>query len=221
MMQRNKNVCCSPYLVTMKGIYRIGTQRFSQTPNRLFAHQLGDGFVIVSEFEAQSLETPLAIAILLMRFVLISGGVTKSAISEGSFANIKGCYPDCIRDNVNKQGVIRLGSGLMRIFPVMGTALINSYRVHHKSPSGSLLVIDGSLFDHIPSDMKVNCIDGLEMAVIDWLHTDMPATEDISGATGWNLSDVPTMERQLDQYIQNNNVSQDWERNTREYLGLR
>lgn len=130
----------------MEGIYLIGTRCFPESPDRLFAHQIGDGFVIVSEFGSKSLDRPLSIATLLLRRVLTHGGICKAAISEGDFADVKGCYPKSIRDNSNGDGILSLGHGLMTIFPVMGTALINSHRIHQSAPSGSLLVIDKILY---------------------------------------------------------------------------
>lgn len=49
----------------MAGIYHVGCKCFPESPDRLFAHQLGDGFVIVSDFHEESLDRPIAIAMVL------------------------------------------------------------------------------------------------------------------------------------------------------------
>ncbi len=130
-----------PLNALMEGIYLIGSKKYNDDVNRLFAHQFGDGFVIVSCFKEEKLDRATSIAIALLRHVLASGGLAKASISEGGFSNIKSCYPRAVTDNEN-EGVVMLGAGLMTIIPVMGTALINAVAVDKRSPSGSLLTID-------------------------------------------------------------------------------
>jgi len=74
----------------MEGIYAIGTKCYPESPYRLFAHQTGDGFIVVSEFGAASLEVPAAIAIALLRHVAARGRFAKASIREGDFADIWG-----------------------------------------------------------------------------------------------------------------------------------
>jgi hypothetical protein len=50
----------------MEAIYLIGINYYTESPNRIFAYQTGDGFVIVSEFPVENLEIPIAIAIALL-----------------------------------------------------------------------------------------------------------------------------------------------------------
>src|SRR5262245_65364511 len=112
----------------MKGILAIGSGR--ESPNRIFAYQIGDGFIIVGEFIRHSLEEPIAIAILLMRQIALAGGIGRAAVSEGDLADVVGCYPKEIREATRRShGAFPLGGGVMTIFPVMGTALINAYRL--------------------------------------------------------------------------------------------
>ena len=40
----------------MLAIHRIGKNVFIEPPDRLFAHQLGNGFLIVSDFHEESLD---------------------------------------------------------------------------------------------------------------------------------------------------------------------
>lgn len=204
----------------MEGIYLIGSKCFCGSPNRIFAHQLGDGFVIVGEFGVKILEVPLSIAILLMRFVLKAGGTAKAAISEGSFADVKGCYPNCIRENTDENGVIRLGSGLMTIFPVMGTALIIPHKVLSLSPSGSLLVIEKSLFSRVPKNARFTDIFDSDFLAIDWLHTDFPSMVEIVDHTGLLLPSTLNMESLLNKYLESNELPSSWKRNTRKALNL-
>jgi len=204
----------------MEGIYLIGSTYFCGSPNRIFAHQLGDGFIIVGEFGVKIFEVPLSIAILLMRLVLKAGGTAKAAISEGSFADIKGCYPNCIRENTDENGVIRLGSGLMTIFPVMGTALIIPHKVLSLSPSGSLLVIEKSLFSRIPKNARFTDIFDSDFLAIDWLHTSFPLMVEIVDQAGLLLPNTLNMESLLNKYLESNELPSSWKRNTRKALNL-
>ena len=88
--------------------------------------------VIVSECAQGSPHLPLAIAAALLRTVLASGGVAKAGISEGEFADIQGCYPDIIWSAMENHGTIKMGHGVLRIFPVMGSALVNAYALTKK-----------------------------------------------------------------------------------------
>lgn len=108
----------------MEGIYLIGTNYCPETPGRIWAHQSGDGFIIVSEFEDSSLEKPTAIAIALLRHVASIGRFAKATISEGTFSDITACYPKIIQNAPRHGDAVCMGGGLMTIYPVMGTALI-------------------------------------------------------------------------------------------------
>lgn len=47
----------------MSSIYLIGDKIYPNDSERLFAHQFGDGFLIVSDFPEKNLERPIAISI--------------------------------------------------------------------------------------------------------------------------------------------------------------
>src|SRR5712691_908711 len=106
---------------------RIGTLVYPDTPDRLFAHQVGgDGLLIVSEFAEGTPEVPISIAIVLMQVLLINGAVAKGGISEGGFGDIQNCFPSLGALPRAGDHRFRLSGGLLTIFPVMGTALINA-----------------------------------------------------------------------------------------------
>jgi hypothetical protein len=158
----------------MEGIYAIGTKCYPESPDRLFAHQTGDGFVIVSEFGAASLEVPVAIAIALLRHVAARGRFAKASIGEGDFADIQGCYPRCIREARSDGDTVRLGDGLMTIFPVMGTALIDAVAVQKRAPSGSILTVETGKRSRLPSDCIIRETNDPHIMSIDWIHSNLP-----------------------------------------------
>ena len=159
----------------MEAIHRIGETSLAEEPHRLFAHQLGDGFVVVPSFGEQTLEKPLAMAIGVLRHVLAGGAVAKAALATGDFRDVRGCYPDSVMAKSMDHGVIRMGNGLMTIFPVMGSALINSYKLSKspRCPSGALFVVDSSLRSDLPASLDyVETAEGSDgLAIIDWVHS--------------------------------------------------
>jgi hypothetical protein len=126
----------------MEGIYQIGCQCYPDSPDRIFAHQLGDGFIIVTDFDSDSLDVPIAISVALMRHVAAGGRFASAAISTGGFSDIAGCYPRSVRKAIEEDGRVPMGSGILTVLPVMGTALIRAYGVSKKAPSGSLLAME-------------------------------------------------------------------------------
>jgi hypothetical protein len=201
-----------PLNALMEGIFLIGSKKYNDDVTRLFAHQFGDGFVIVSCFEEKSLDRPTAIAVSLMRHVLAAGGLAKASISEGGFSDIKGCYPRSITDQEN-DGSVPMGAGLMTLIPVMGTALINAVSVDKRSPSGSLLTIDSGNAGRLSECFEKREIEN-GLVSINWLRGDQSLVSDISGAA--KLSNPPEIEREsmLKKYIMDNKLEPSWIRTT-------
>jgi hypothetical protein len=206
----------------MQGIHALGSLCYPESPHRLFAHQLGDGFVIVGEFGWETLEQPTTVGIALLRCVLLSGGVAKAAISEGQFADVVGCYPPRIRDLYAQcdGGAIPIGGGLMTILPVMGTALINSYRLLHAptTPPGPLLLIDSRHRSRLPAGVRAE--DCGSFVVIDWVHSSYPSLDVTVRRAGFPSSESPSMVGRLSHYLDENSVSESWRANATKYLEL-
>lgn len=204
----------------MEAIYLIGTKCYPETPDRIFAHQTGDGFVIVSEFAADALNVPVAIAIALLRHVSVRGRFAKAAIAEGGFAGITGCYPKKIRDADEKDGRVFMGGGLMTIFPVMGTALINAVAVAKRSPSGALLTLNASDATRLPSDLPVQEVVDQKVVSIDWVHSSIPLVAEIQTAAGLSAPTIEAMTKSFSNYIKTTEVPQQWKANSNWFLSL-
>ena len=168
----------------MEGIYAIGTNVYPESPQRLFAHQTGDGFVIVSEFGASSLEVPTSIAIALLRHVAARGRFAKASVGEGHFSDVWGCYPKRIRAARRHDDTLPLGGGLMTIFPVIGTALIDAFAVAKRSPSGSLLTVESRKRSRLPPECVIREIDGSNLVSVDWIHSTVPLVRRIQQRAG-------------------------------------
>lgn len=198
----------------MEGIYRVGTTVCAEMPNRLFVHQTGDGFAIVSEFAQGRPQLPVAIAAVLMRLALSAGCLTKAGISEGEFADIRSCYPDVISCHSDSDGVVRLGHGIMRIFPVMGAALINAYHLTTQA-KGSLLLLDARMASDLSSNGIVSARFS-DFVAIDWVHAEMPDIRQIVETASIAIGETPDLEQRLRTTVAaaRSSVSDEWVANT-------
>jgi hypothetical protein len=207
----------------MEAILDIGSKCYPETPYRLFAHQVGDGFVISGEFGWPDLKQPTTVAIALLRAVLHAGGVAKAAISEGQLADVLGCYPERIQQLYARShgGAFSLGGGLMTVLPVMGTALINSVKLLHSSqtPSGSLLILPKSQAGRLPAG--VTFVEVGELCVLDWLHASYLELDELIKTAQLPPFSEAGMISALNRYIKTNQLFKDWVDNTRLYLNMK
>ncbi len=204
----------------MEGIYRIGVQCYPESPDRIFAHQLGDGFIIVSDFPEDSFERPVAIALSLLRHVAHSGRYAKATISEGEFADIFSCYPSSITNAAGSDKRVCLGHGIMTLFPVMGTALIRAISVAKKCPSGPLLALASENRKRIPEGLVVHEITSQDIIVVDWIHSENELSKNISSKSKLKWPDAPTISEQLKDYCQKQSVKEEWKKSVNNFLGV-
>jgi hypothetical protein len=204
----------------MEAIFLIGKNCYPNSPNRIFAHQTGDGFAIVSDFHAESLEVPVAISIALLRHVAADGRFAKASIGEGDFADITGLYPDCVRDARINGGSVRMGEGIMTLFTVMGTALINAHRIGKDSPSGSLLNVACSNRNRLPAECIVKEVEIGNLLSIDWVHSQMSLVSQIQERANLKTPTNELIVVLFDQYKLNQNPPRHWVESTAQLLNL-
>lgn len=164
----------------MNSVFLVGTRCFPGTPEknfseRIFAHQYGDGFLICSDFQEPDATRAIAIAVSIMRHMIIKGYATKAAISVGDLSDIKGCYPRPMRDAQDMR--LNLGRGLMTIMPVMGTALTKAYKLAG-TRKGAVLILDKQLIGiGLPIGVKT-CDSSTNF--IDWVSSEVPLADEIA-----------------------------------------
>lgn len=204
----------------MEGILKIGTHVFPDSPKRLFAHQLADGFVIVSELGESTPERPLSIAVLLMQYVLQKGGVVRTAISHGGFADVMGCYPKTVREAARGDGCVRLGRGIMTLFPVMGTGLINAYRLSQASPKGACLLIEKAMAEPMAEGWMSKIEPEQGTVVVDWVHSRTVGMGEMAKKARMPLFEPLEVEKRLLAYIRKNQaiLNDVWIENTLRYV---
>lgn len=196
----------------MEDIFRIGNSLYPEPGERLFAHQLGDGFIIISDFEEKSLERPISIAIALLQSTLLRGGTARAGISEGDFADIRGCYPDIIQKNRNDDGILRLGYGIMTTFNVMGSALIRAYKITQKQPKGPCLLIDSKLRPKVSTESFPLLSEINDLLEMNWFITNQTELNKIQKCLEIEISDTDVFVGKMEEYLSNNTsfLGEDW-----------
>jgi hypothetical protein len=205
----------------MEGIFLIGEKCYPETPDRIFAHQIVDGFTIVSEFSANTLEVPIAVSIALLRHMAAGGRFAKASIGEGDSGDYTSCYPEQVIAAQENGGRVRMGGGVMTLFSVLGTAHIDAYEVHHKSPSGSLLTVASSKRDRLPADCIEKEVSCGALLSVDWVHSQLNLVSKIQKCAGLRSPTIEQIEQAFLNYKSNKNPPPNhWIDSTFELLNL-
>ena len=188
------------------GIYAIGSKCYPDPGQRLFVHQFGDGFLIISDFEEHQLDRCAAIAIVLMRYVALHGCLARAAIAEGEFGDFRGCWPEHIRDAMAQSGRsngVYMGLGLMTLIPVMGTALINANKLDSRNKmKGAILTIETQNLSRISNGFSAIPIpDQCEISSLSWIHCDSPLIVEIASLSHLELPSCNETERIIRNYF--------------------
>ncbi|MCB1666773.1 MAG: hypothetical protein R3E73_06530 [Porticoccaceae bacterium] len=185
----------------MDAVIKIGQKVYPGDPNknygdRIFAHQFGDGFILVSAFGEQDPSRCIAIATSLSRHMLLQGFAVKAAISTGSMSDINGCYPDAMKNAQNN--TLHLGMGLMTSIPVMGTALTKSHKLGGRV-SGNVVVIDVTQFSNIPENLIIERQGNV--GYINWMSDKNSLAQEISEKAGLQFGSETQLFSQFSAYI--------------------
>ena len=203
----------------MQGVYRVGSRGFPTAPDRLFAHHIGDGFVVLSDFGCATLDRPICIAIALLRHVASTGWFCKAAIGEGEFADIRGCYSDEIRLAAGSDGHrVSMGEGLLTTLPVMGSALIHAHEVSRKA-KGALLLVASSERRRLPS-CRIGEPQDTSVLAIDWIHSEPEGVRGLQQRAALEAPSESTVAAAISSYCASQEVPADWAFNTKCLLGI-
>lgn len=190
-------------------IHAIGNRAFPDESERLFAYGLGDGFLIVPGIEAARPEKPVAIAIALMHHMLGLGGLLKASISRGEVADVTGCFSQRVLNG-------SMGDGIIMIFPIMGNALANAYKLGAGAKGASVL-LDASMVSDLPKEVRYSRTDPVR---IDWLHSRWPLLNRLIQRAGLHLFSAVDAKQRLLAYIEieNKHLNQKWIEMTLEFV---
>lgn len=204
----------------MLAIFRVGRLCYPEPPDRLCAYQLGDGFLIVSDWHEESLERCATIAVALMRHVAGSGCYARAAIAEGDLADIQGCYPPEVMDCREGNQTVSLHMGLMTITPVMGTALIAAVAVDKAAPRGPLLSVDYSNCARLGPDFSTRPMAGGGLVSVDWVHFESDLLTGIQKTAGLAAPTPKDLEEMLERYSREEAVPAEWRTSLSNLLGI-
>jgi hypothetical protein len=206
----------------MRAIFRIGKRCYPEPPNRLFAHQFGDGFVITSEYHEPSLDRCVAIAVAILRHVAASGCYARAAIAEGDMADIQGCYPDEVMSQSDGHRVM-LDAGIMTITPVMGTALTHAVGLSEKgkpASSGPLLILSSDDDSRVDLSLPRQAILSTGLLAIDWVHAKSDLLAWVQSTAMLDRPSAGELEAALAEYCTANPVTAPWAANVHNLLGV-
>lgn len=198
----------------MEALYWVGRSVFAN--ERIFIHQFGDGFVVVSNGPEKTPERLVAMSIAVMRHLIARGVTTKAAISTGDFSDIFGCYPEDIQAIAEHHRYVTLrAGGLMTIIPVMGSALIAPYKLSD-ARHGAVLLLETGAFDKVPDGIITRSRSPI---MIDWIHSDFPLVKTVCESSGLVFVEPSVAEKHLRTYLGHNRLSKRWVTTTLESMG--
>ena len=202
----------------MEGVYRLGRESPRLGISRLFAHHIGDGFVLIDDGGVANASLLAAAAVALHQFTLLrSLHFCASAVTEGEMADVLHCYPKMVLEARTDDGVVRLGDGLMTLFPVMGTAIINTNRML-KEAHGSVILL--------PSEFKSKLEDGIlyieeeGMLFVNWIASTLPAISIARQILGIDSVGIDDLKGRFQMAIERNACPSKWVARTSRFLAL-
>jgi len=207
----------------MRSIFRIGRGCYPEPPDRLFAYQFGDGFIIASEYHEDTLDRCVAMAVAVMRHVAASGCYARAAIAEGALADIQGCYPEEVMSQSRDGHVVMLDAGIMTVTPVMGTALTHSVGLAQEgkpASSGPLLIMGADNCSRLDPSTPQTRIPETALVSIDWVHMESELLASVQRTAGLASPSAAKLETTLADYCASNRVTPQWRLNVQRLLGV-
>lgn len=206
-------------------IYAIGTRAYPNDPERLFAHQIGDGFYIASDFHEHDLDRCAAIAVVIMRGMTEVGCVARASLAEGSLADYSGYRPREVQLATVRNGdndLVSLGSGQMTLQAVMGQGIINAVALDKLTQTkGALLSIDRAKVGRLSPGFVVRPIDKEgNILAIDWIHSTSTLIDEISSKAAIASHAPAVLSQRLKDYIAEQRLSPLWSEPTLRFAGL-
>lgn len=199
----------------MDGIITIGRESPRLGVPRIFAHQFGDGFVIVND-SSPSIGRLVSIAVALHQYVLVKAGhFCGSALERGGLSDVIGCYPKAVAESELKNRAVRLGDGLMTITPVTGTALIKTYKLL-RNFHGAIVVLPVAFKADLEGGTR--CLEEDGHIFVNWLDsatTTVSVARQILSIAGYLPADLRKL---FDKAAARNACKPDWIERTKSYL---
>ena len=204
----------------MEAIYLVGSKCYPESPDRYFAYQLGDGFIVVSDFGSASLDAPVAVAISVMRHVTAGSRLVRAAIAEGALSDIESCYPQQVLKARVGSCQVAMGGSVMTLFPVMGTALIRAVGIAKRGPRGPLLLIRDADKGRVTLPDGMVAIPGTDLVSVDWVHSEPPLVSNLQKAAGLRTPTPEQLATKFHKYCRDTNPPTEWVGNAMRFLSI-
>jgi hypothetical protein len=200
----------------MEGVYRLGQESTRLGISRLFAHHIGDGFVLIDDGGVANASRLAAAAVALHQFTLVrSLHFCASAVAEGEMADVLHCYPKMVLDARADDGVVRLGEGLMTLFPVMGTAIINTNRML-KEAHGSVILVSPEQKPKLEAGL--HCIEEDHKLFVNWITSASPTISLARQILGIDAISIDELRSRFQAAIERNACPSEWVTRTSHFL---
>ncbi|MBL1279599.1 MAG: hypothetical protein COA33_004980 [Fluviicola sp.] len=197
-------------------LFKLGKNNFNHLSIVQFG---GDGFLIKEVLTyTNNLNRFIDIASALLQSICLRGGIGRVQISSGHLADISGLYSEELRNAISrdKQNILHESNNVMLINSVIGTSIINCFKL--KGPSGPLLLIDNLL---ITDEEKHNYIhynmNGINVYGVNWLNR---KNENISNMLGTLGIDNVTLLDKFRAYLNENDLHETWEEEAKKLIHL-
>ncbi len=197
-------------------LYSLGQKFFEKLSIIQFG---GDGFLIKEILSYQnSIRKFIDIAAALLQIILIRGNTGRVKISHGYMSDIKSSYSEEIKKELygNNQYVLKFNKNIMLLNPVIGTSIINCYKLN--GPKGPLLLVDKDLEEKIIHEKvpykKINS-DKYNVLWINWINHKNENTELILKHLNLNNKNIET---NLKSYIDKNDLPEEWKKSALELI---
>lgn len=206
-------------------IFEIGRKCYPRDGDRIFAHQIGDGFYIASDVHEESLDRCAALAIVLMRGMTDIGCVARAAIAEGDMADYSGCRPREVQAEAHRNGdldTVALGDGLMTLQAVMGQGLINAVTLDKLSNTkGAIVTIAAANVGRLsPGFISRPLEEAPQIAALDWVHSYSQRIEEILDRASLKRLPPDVLAQRLTDYVEQQGLKAKWSEPTIRYAGL-
>ncbi len=201
--------CGHPYSAHERFSDKAPYCRWCIPRKELNGFQLGDGFFLIAEPDFTDDPLPATVfAIALMRRLIECGIFVKIGIARGRFGDYRIKANEASENyNTPESNQVDIGSSILRLMPVMGTAWIKAY-VAHSAASGPIISLDLDSFGCAANDFPFAYQESKNCLVIDWVHADVAAVDNVLADTKHDTT--VTIEHLLNYLKSNPNLRTNW-----------
>jgi hypothetical protein len=156
-----------------------------------------------------------------MKYITAFKVFARCTLVEGGLAGITSCYETEVMDECVDGGVstARMGAGLLTIFPVMGTALINAVGLNKSKPKGPLILMPRTFLNRVNSSFITCSTENTDIVSVNWVATENELISKIGMEADIHLPTKDAISVNLTNYIETHQPPLYWRDNCGTCLG--